>query len=160
MRQIELTRGYFAQVDDEDFDRCNALRWCAMPSRHTVYAKRGELDEETGKRYTVLLHRFIMDADLGSQIDHRDRNGLNCCKYNLRIATQTYNLYNAEWPNNSTGYRGVVAVNRGGRFFARIKTEQGKVLYLGTYDTAEQAARRFDEECLKLRGEFAILNFP
>lgn len=98
MKEIKLTKGLVAWVDDEDFERVNALKWCAsIESRGTkVYAVRWQKRED-GTPYKVRMHRFILDLPPGSLtpdlvVDHLDGNSLNNCRDNLEKITQAENM--------------------------------------------------------------------
>ena len=122
-----------------------------------LYAKR-EYRDDNGRKHSVFLHRFVVDPDPGWVVDHIDGDGLNNTRANLRICTGADNARNRRLHrNNSTGYRGVYA--RGLGFDARIRHE-GRLLFLGTFPTAEEAGRVRDQAALEYFGEFASLNFP
>jgi len=155
MRRILLTRDKIALVDDEDYKECSSLPWVAKLSNNRVwYAARTETDEEG--RYDVYLHNFIMQPKEGERIDHIDRDGLNCQRHNMRIASRSQNMANRVLPNSS-GFRGVSLTPKG-RWRAVIRKD-GILYNIGTYGTAEEAARAWDAEALLLHGEFAVLNF-
>jgi hypothetical protein len=105
-----------------------------------------------------MLHRIIWEMHNGEipegfQIDHIDRNPLNNKLENLRIATQNQNQINSKTPkNNTTGYKGVLATPSG-KFQARLG-HNGKKLYLGLFNTAEEAAECVLENTRRLYGEF------
>lgn len=154
MKTIPLTKGYVAQVDDEDFDALVSVRWCAqvLPGG-LVYAARYD-----GAHY-VYMHRVILGVTSGL-VDHENGNGLDNQRANLRPATKSTNAVNAKLAsNNSSGYRGVYRQRGHCRWHARV-TVQGTVILLGTFDTAEEAARARDAAALQHFGPFARLNFP
>jgi hypothetical protein len=156
MRTIELTQGQHTVVDDEDYERLAAHKWSAQHSRNTVYAVR----RGTSSGSLIMMHREILHLEhTTARIDHRDRDGLNNQKSNLRIATQSQNQQNAVRSKPAlSGYRGVQQT-RGGRWTARA-TLNGVTRHLGTYDTPEQAALAFDAYWRASGSEFATLNFP
>jgi hypothetical protein len=114
--------------------------------------------EVSGKAFMV--HRVIYEMHFGKisdgmTIDHIDRNPLNNKIENLRLATQSQNSINTSVPkNNTTGYKGVLTTPSG-KFQARLGYK-GKKLYLGLFDTAEEAAECVKENSKKLYGEFTI----
>lgn len=124
-----------------------------------------------GRRYLVIrisqknyyAHRLAVLWMTGEfpdfLIDHRNGNGLNNSWDNLRLATDSQNSYNSKRNAGRSGYRGVWYEDRSGRYVAVISHE-GKRTNLGTYDTAEEAARVWDREAKKNRDGFAVLNFP
>lgn len=105
-----------------------------------------------------MLHRIIYEMHFGEipkglQIDHIDRNPLNNKIENLRLATQNENQINSRVPkNNTTGYKGVLTTPSG-KFQARLGYN-GKKLYLGLFETAEEAAECVAEHTRRLYGEF------
>ncbi len=109
------------------------------------------------RRRKLYLHRVITQCPVGLEVDHRDCNGLNNRRWNLRIATHVYNAAYRDCPPSIAGYRGVTFVGPG-RYRARI-THAEERISLGTYATAEIAARVYDQKALELLGEFAWLNF-
>jgi hypothetical protein len=145
-------------VDEKDYD-LDGYVWHAQKGRHTYYAKR-----VVGvKRHTILMHRVIgerMGFDPRNKIDHRDRNGLNNSRENLREANNFQNGTNSkQLENNTTGYRGVTEDKRFGVFNVKIRIE-GEQKNLGTFKTAIEAALRYDQAAIHYHGEFATLNFP
>lgn len=162
MKQIPLTKGYSAIVDDEDFELVNQWKWTATEVKSknhiTVYARR-TVRFEDGKQRTLLLHRFLMDAPKGVEVDHKNRNGLDCRRSNLRCATHSQNKANSPYPNK-TGFRGVSLKPQisGRKFYARIE-HNGSAIYIGAFFTAEAAALAYDKKAKEIFGEFAFLNF-
>src|SRR6266851_4451024 len=152
MKTIPLTKGYVALVDDEDYLRVSCFHWQAqVRSRGTVYAKRivGIRPHKRG----VYLHRFILGISADKKVDHRDGNGLNCQRSNLRAATHSENLANRPAnANSSTSIKGVYL--RRGAWEARL-TVRGKQLYLGRFATAEEAERVYQQAAREHFGEFA-----
>lgn len=87
MREIKLTQGYVALVNDEDYDRLVQYNWNAQERMYTVYAYRNCRDSGSSRA----MHTDIMGKRPGFDIDHKDRNGLNNCRSNLRFATKSQN---------------------------------------------------------------------
>lgn len=162
MKELRLTRGYVALVDDEDFDRCSAYEWQVL----VKYKSNGHISsayavQKRGSK--MLLHRFILCVtDPSIRIDHEDRNGLNCCKSNLRIATAVQNGQNRGVNyNNRSGYKGVSwsgKWNKSRPWKAQICVD-GDRISLGYFETPEAAALAYDEAAIKFFGEFACTNF-
>lgn len=149
MKQIELTQGQVALVDAEDFALLQQYKWCM----HRGYAARGE------GRKTILMHRVILQTKSGLLVDHINRNRLDNRRANLRLVSNAQNLWNAG-PNkrNTTGYKGVAWDTRCQRYRARIIADS-RSIFLGRFDTAEEAARVWDAAALKYHGEYAYQNF-
>lgn len=99
------------------------------------------------------MHNLIM-GQLG--VDHRDHNGLNNKRSNLRVATNGQNQANRR---TSAQYRGIFK-DRSGKWVARIRQPVGKREYLGYFSDPEEAARAYDRAAVRIHGEFALLNFP
>ena len=155
MKKISLTQNKFTVVDDEDYEYLNQWKWCSKDYISTFYAGRKQ-DSHT----TILMHRVIMDCPSNKYVDHIDGDGLNNQKSNLRVCSNSENGRNrGKQSNNKSGYKGVSIHNRGNKFRAQIKAE-GKLIHLGVFETAEDAAKVYDQKALELHGEFSVLNFP
>lgn len=145
---IELTQGKRACIDAADIPLVEGRIWFAVSNRGTFYA-RSETEEKQ-----LLLHRVITSCPDGMEVDHRDNDGLNNRRANLRVCTHAENTRNSRgFASNPTGIKGV-SLYRTGRYHARIGTN-GKQIYLGYYDTAEEAAQAYNKAALKHHGEFA-----
>ena len=153
MKTIKLTQGYEAMVSDEDFERVNQYKWHVYKDKYTCYARRRT--QKNGVRTNVFMHRFILDTM--SMVDHRDRNGLNNQRENLRIADWFKNAWNREVRRDSkTGVKGVgISTDRENKKFYAYITHHGKVKHLGRYHTLEEARIVREEAEKKYFGEFA-----
>lgn len=155
MPQIQLTQGKFALVDDEDFEFLNQWKWYAIKARTTFYAVRNVGRSPFQKR--VWMHRAIMNTPAEMDTDHRDNNGLNNQRENLRVCTNTQNQANKnKQTNNTSGYKGVFWNNE--KWQARISIE-GKKIHLGHFTNVEDAARAYDNAAKNIYGEYARTNF-
>lgn len=155
IRYIALTQGLFATVDVDDYERLAKYRWYFYQDGNTFYAFRRE-----GKRARkIIMHREIMDAPKGLVVDHRDGDGLNNRKSNLRVCTQAQNACNRRprWDGTSV-YKGVSWYKPSKKWEAKI-TYKGKCTYLGRFDDEIEAAKVYDAKAKELFEEFAYLNF-
>ncbi len=160
MKEVQLTKGLVALVDDADYSHVMAAGpWQGNPRNHTIYAQRHV--RRDGKETTQLLHRFLLGiSDPRVLVDHGDRNGLNCQRWNIRTATRSENAANAGKCKGFTSkYRGGVYVRSSGMFHARIKVD-GKQVYLGSYWHEVNAALAYDRAARFFYGAFASCNFP
>lgn len=152
MKEVKLTQGKVAYIDDCDLERVSKYSWCY----NGKYAIRGII--KGGKRTTELLHRFIMDIQDEHRsivVDHIDGNTLNNTRDNLRICTQGCNVSNGTYKIGSTGYRGVTLDKRkigSKKYFARIRNRHERIS-LGYYSTPVAAAIAYNVAALKLFGE-------
>jgi AP2 domain. len=164
MREILLTNNKIALVDDGDFETLSRFKWTAYKKRSTWYAHRtvhASERELLGGRKSISMHRFLLShlPTKGIEIDHKNRNGLDNQRENLRVATRSLNQMNCgPYKGNKSGYKGV-SWRQKGRVIAQIYINTRRV-YLGRFDTPEQAARAYDAKAKELFGEFAYLNFP
>ena len=153
-KMIELTWGKYAIVDAEDCDLLSSYKWCAVKKDQTWYAYTLTIE---GKR--LPMHRLIMDEPKGLFVDHRDHNGLNNRKSNLRLCTQSQNNMNIRPIGKTSRYKGVCWHKRRNKFIARIQID-GKRIHIGCFDDEIDAAKAYDKKAKELFGEFAYLNFP
>lgn len=162
MKEIPLTQGKVAFVDDEDFERVNAFKWQSFQTRHNgkFYARR-RFNTSRG-RSGQFLHRFILNLPPGRipEVDHKNGNGLDCQKENMRKATTSENCCNRFInKNNKSGFKGVSFHKPRQKFIAHIRV-QDKKIYLGLFSTAIEAAKEYDLAARAWHKEFARLNFP
>jgi hypothetical protein len=153
-REIPLSKGFVAIVDDQDFERFGHVKWFVVLTRSNQYAERGN-----GKGGRVKLHRLILDAPPGVLVDHIDGDSLNCTRANLRLCSYTQNNRNRR-PNRKckTGLKGAEALPYG-RYRATIWLGSRRT-HLGIFDTDIEAARAYDRAAIEHYGRFARLNYP
>ena len=157
MKKIQLTQGYTALVDDLDFELVNQFKWYAQVDRRkdgtikNVYACRDE-----GR---CRMHRFILGiTDSETEVDHRDHQGFNNQRYNLR-STQDKNQRNARLRNDSSsGFKGVSWSKEKKKWKVFIKLE-GINTFVGSSNCLLEAACMYDMAAVKHFGEYASCNF-
>lgn len=160
MRKIQLTQSYVALVDDEDYSFVNQFKWYAKIAHHkdgrikNIYAIRNRLKNQKA----TSLHRLVLGIDDPQiQVDHKDHNGLNCQKHNLRRASNTQNQANArKRKGTASKFKGVSLIQKSWRATIRVNK---KPVHLGRFESEEQAAKAYDVEARKIYGEFAHCNF-
>ena len=161
VREIPLSQGLVALVDADDYDRViRGWKWYAYHHGRTFYGTR-RAQRPDGSITTQRLHRVILGlVDPAVSVDHRNGDGLDNRKQNLRVATKAQNNQNTRVRlDNRSGYRGVTWHKHTGRWRAQICVD-GRRTHLGLFDTAEQAALVYDTAARQHHGAFASLNFP
>lgn len=154
MKQIPLTQGKFATVDDEDYELLSKTKWYAV--KHNS----GKFYAASGFRIKY-MHR-VLECPLGGYVvDHINGDGLDNRRENLRVCKNSENVRNGRKMNRETTskYKGVSFDSRSGRWAAQIRFNS--VDYkLGLFESEVDAAKEFDTAARKYHGEFARLNFP
>lgn len=155
-KQIPLTQGKFALVDDEDYDFLMQWKWHFNPAG-AGYAKR-TISLGDGKFKCIQMHRLLLNVGVGISIDHIDRNGLNNQRINLRIANQSENMRNRESFKKSTSkFKGVYWKKSNKKWVAEINFNKEKK-YLGIFSSEIEAALAYNKAAIELFGDFSILN--
>lgn len=146
MKEIELTKGKVSRVSDEDFEELNRRYWQYVNG----YAM-GQIGKDPNRK-RVMMHRVIMDAPAGMEVDHLDGDKLNNQRSNLRIVTKQDNLRGRRKSWGNVKYKGVISIPKyPGVYFALIRVRCA---------SAEEAARMYDTFAKIAYGEHAAVNFP
>ena len=149
---VTLTKGYTAVIDAADVHLVEGRNWSASVDPHAVYAVWTALARKG--QSTVRMHRVITNASQDEQVDHRDHDGLNNRRSNLRLVTSSQNQHNSRMPNsNTSGYKGVSWDAQSAKWKAQICL-QGKRFFLGRFDTAEEAHVAYCRASESLHGEY------
>lgn len=150
MKEIFLNHSKIALVDDSDFDFLSQWKW-RYDSKG--YASRWESHK------IVRMHRLIMGNPEGKLIDHINMDKLDNRRENLRVCTNSENLYNRpKNKNNTSGYKGVTWFKRDSKWRAAIMIDR-KMNHLGYFEDVVEAAKAYDIAANMYFGEFARLNF-
>lgn len=143
----------FSSLDDGDFNVFSKFKWQAHSHGLTFCATRS-IRTETGRK-TLYLHREIMKPKDEDEIDHKDLDGLNNQRSNLRLCSFSENMKNRRrQKSNTSGFKGVSWWNSQNKWTARV-TVNGKRLFLGYFDCPKKAYERYCEEARRVHGEFA-----
>lgn len=165
-REIPLTGGLVAIVDDEDYERLMAHRWRVLFVRRkrggpNPYACRSQ--NVRGRKHYVFMHREVLGLGPGRVplVDHKDCDGLNNRRDNLRVCNGTQNAGNQPkyLGRGASKYKGVCWHKGHGKWQANIG-HQWRQYFLGSFDNEVDAAMAYDAKALELYGEFARVNFP
>lgn len=157
----KLARGRVALVDDEDYDLVMQYRWYVIESlpegRRPCGPYAATRKGPKGGGHTTRMHCLIMGA---KGIDHRDHNGLNNQRYNLRLATHTQNMRNMRsHQGTASSYKGVSWHSEKCKWRAGIKLNN-RTRHLGYFFSEAEAAYAYDAAAREHFGEFACVNFP
>lgn len=160
MREIVLSRGKVAWVDDVDFEWLNQWSW----TFHGRYAyRKGRSSEGVLYKKSILMHRQILgvvDQSRDVEVDHINHDKLDNRRSNLRVCGRSQNLANQRLSSKSkSGYKGVCFLEGcTERPWSAYVTTNKKRVYLGYFETKEEAAAVYNQAALQNFGEFALLN--
>lgn len=158
MKEIPLTKGKVALVDDDDFGWLSQYKWTAKANKNGTWYAWRNVKGCAGKR--IYMHREILRVPSNMDTDHKNGNGLDNQKNNIRVCTTAENLHNSKafrtpktsrfkgvyWDKSNTKWKAHIALN-------------SKRLTLGYFDSEIDAAKEYDMAALRFYGEFASLNF-
>lgn len=154
--EIPLSKGKTALIDAKDFELVSQYKW---QYHHRGYAYSQTYlggGRKNAKYKKIWMHRLITNCPEDKIVDHISRDKLDNRRSNLRICTQAQNQMNAKIRDtNTSGYRGVNKSK--GKWMARICVS-GKRLFLGEFDTPEEASKVYNNAALEHYGEFTKLN--
>lgn len=160
LKEIQLTQGKVALVDDADYGRLNRFKWYAHKQPRTYYAARN-IRMSDSKRLKIFMHQVILGLQPGDprQCDHRDGNGLNNIQSNLRICTSRQNNQSQRKKRKvgTSKYKGV-CWHRGRRKWCSRIHVSGEQIFLGLFESEIGAARVYDAAAVKYHGAFALTN--
>jgi hypothetical protein len=155
IREIPLTQGQVALVDTGDYDFLMQWKWAYF---RTKTGKTGYAGRSAPNSTYLYMHRIILDAPKGVQVDHKDLNGLNNIRANLRFCTPSQNSQNrAKDSRCSSQYKGVSWHKSSGLWFACLNISH-KRHYLGYFRSEIDAAIAYNAAAIKHFGEFARIN--
>lgn len=153
MKKIKLSRGFSAIVDDEDYERIAMYNWSIKPQGNGYAVRKG--NKQKGEPRTVHMHREILYAPKGIQVDHINLNSLDNRKSNLRCVNAQKNAFNRKKPNVicTSKYKGVLQRKGSSSWTARIKYND-RHIELGCYSSEEMAAAVYNFASRIFFGEF------
>ena len=152
VKLVPLTKEKFAIVDEEDFERITRYKWLFDRG----YARRRF--ERNGIQHCMHMHREILQAPEGFEVDHINGNCLDNRKTNLRIVTHRRNMHNmASHKDSSSKFRGVYWNKKEQKWAAQICLD-GKRRHIGLFVSEFEAAKAYNREAIRLFGEYARLN--
>jgi hypothetical protein len=158
-RRIDLGQGEWTLLDEVDYYRFGNLKWSLGGYKKNLYAVSGVKNKD-GNFELVRLHRLIMNPPENLVVDHRNGDGLDNRRENLRLATKSQNLFNSrKRKNTSSQFIGVSFDKRSGLWVAYIGLCRKKI-FLGYFKNEIDAAKAYDAAAKIYHGEFARLNFP
>ena len=157
MKEIFLTKGQVAIVDDEDFEHLSQWKWYALETRNTFYAAHG-ITIAFKKYQPQLMHHLILDVPKGYVCDHIDHNGLNNQRNNLRVVTVRQNGQNQRTRKTSV-YPGVFWNKPNNKWCARIRVDK-KIKHLGYFVNEIEAFQAYCDVVLAMGEEVLGFSYP
>jgi hypothetical protein len=146
VKEIELSNGQIALVDDCDYEYLSQWRWYIAGKGYAMRIER---------KVTIYMHRVVAGTLVGMNTDHINRNKLDNRRSNLRVCTGSQNNANmAVRKNNTSGKKGVYWHKKAHKWLAQIWYNKN-IVYLGIYDSIDDAYHAYCKKAEELYGEFA-----
>ena len=158
MKEIPLTRGKVALIDDEDFESVSRFKWHVTHGYARTVVHLGMVNGKRIQAY-MYLHILILRPPKGMEVDHRYHDTLDCRRVNMRVCTRSQNQQNKVKYKGSSKYKGVYWHTARDSWQTQIK-HNGRTTYLGRFSDEADAAHVYDTKAREYFGEFAYLNFP
>jgi hypothetical protein len=163
MKEVSLAGGMVAFVDDEDFAITNQYSWHTLQCKHSRIVYAVATDTRTKPRKTIYLHRLVLGAPDETNVDHKNRNGLDCQRNNLRLATGSQNQQNMakcrtfRGMQPSSHFKGVTWDKSRKVWKAKGKLN-GRTTNIGRFESETEAALAYNLFAIKYYGSFSRLN--
>lgn len=148
-REIVLSNGAVALVDDSDYDLIVSIVW---------HCSNGYARGRVAGKY-VYMHRFLLGVKGALKVDHINRNTLDNRRSNLRAATNRQNARNRIGVSKTSSFKGVSWSTFAGKWRAVIMVD-GRNIHLGYFAEESAAAKAYDTAAMEYHGEFARANPP
>lgn len=154
MPELTLTNGHVLLFDEEDSELISQHNWHAWRCRPTApYYAATNVKLSNGKKTIKYLHRLLA-GESGMEVDHRNGNGLDNRRSNLRISTRQQNAANIGLSKaNKSGYKGVCWIKRRNSYKVTFQLK-----HLGYFKDAWEGAQAYNAAAIQTNGEFARLN--
>ena len=147
----KLSKGHYALVDDEDYERLISVSWRLSESGYAICTRPGTTPKS---RITPLMHRVIMNPPSHLEVDHINHNTLDNRKENLRVCTNAQNQANKKHTKtNPLGLRGIYSYGKNGKYRVVIRNH-GKREHLGCFSDLDAAIRAYRSRSVELWGDF------
>lgn len=158
---IELSQGKVAVVSNRDFTRLNQFSWHVwrpLNAPHLAYAAR-KIRKKDGRYSKAFMHREVLCAPPGMEVDHRNRDGLDNRRRNLRLATASQNQANSRQHRDaqSSRFKGVTWHKGSQKWQSSIQFQKHR-FYLGWFVSEIDAALAYNRKAIALFGSYARLN--
>lgn len=157
MKTIKLTQGQIALIDDEMYDRVSYFKWYATKGTNTFYAKTS-IKLSNDKWIEIRMHQLVTNFT-HTMVDHKDGDGLNNQRENLRLANRSENQWNRKKTSktSSSNYKGVCWNKTSNNWISTIRINN-KLKYLGSFDTERDAAIAYNNAAINMFSKYAKLN--
>lgn len=163
MREIKLSKGYVALVDNEDYDYVRQVDWHYSAGYAAAYALNDRFRKAFGHLCIATsvgkMHNILLSPPAGFTVDHWNRNSLDNRVGNLRFCTSVQNMQNRVWVSGSSNYKGVHWKKSKSKWCTQLVVS-GVETHLGLFASEEEAALVYDRAAYAEQGKFAVLNFP
>ena len=155
IKEIKLASGLISYVSEQDYELVSKFSWWHAKQKKTTYVRTRDIYK--GEKRHFYMHQLILGTiGVKAEIDHKDNNGLNNTRDNIKVASHSDNLKNRRKHRGASKYTGV-SKHLYNRWIARININ-GKQKHIGLFDNEIDAAKAYNKAAIETGNPYYVIN--